>query len=658
MKLNLFILLGILCLIAIPFASAVIPQSGNIVAGWPMNETVGVIVADVYNGNDGLASGGATIVPGLLGNARSFDGVSGIVNISGTAQLDFIGAANQNFTISYWVKRQPATTSETAFSKYDSSGASKYVMMWDYAGGTADYTIWTGAAWYTAHLAAIPYANNEWHHIVFERNTALQELRLYIDGIFASNVAIANTEDASTLVPFTIGADTGGNWPYNGTIDEFVIWNNTLTDSEIARLYGYYFPQTCYPQNLNVEAEWRLNENAGLSAVDSTGHGHDGTIGGVLPPVYSWLSGFWNNSYDSDNILTGVQVPFSPAFYSPQMTVSMWIYPTAFPTWVANDVQFMESGTLNTAAGAWMFYSADGAGTISAFFWQGAFNENHDSTIPFVLNQWNHIVFAYNNTDLSYAFYVNGAPAGTGNFALSYVGGNAASSLGIDSGAGVAGSFQERMDEVVFWNTTLTATEAADLYGRYLNGSCGAPTPPIPPVNVTCTYSICPSSQIDILDVPCCVITPYLNCSTAVNITNIRTNLTSHMVNMTANGDGTYTFIFNETIGQYNMKACNNASMSTVEVGYFDKSLSAWGWIYFLMFLAIPGVLYFLGRKSNDPVFTFMAGTIMLVSGILFTRFGFPSFSNTFITNSVRLTIVLLGAYLLLIAYEEWGGDF
>jgi len=182
----------------------------------------------------------------------------------------------------------------------------------------------------------------------------------------------------------------------------------------------------------------------------------------------------------------------------------------------------------------------------------------------------------------------------------------------------------------------------------YYSSGGGGP----PPANVTCSYSICSSSQIDILEIPCCVITPVVNCSTEVNITDIL-NATSHMVNMTANGDGTYTFTFNETVGQYNAKLCDNSTMSTVEVGYFDKSLSAWYWLYASLF-AGSLVLFFLSKKMEDPVFSFMSGTIFLIIGISYLLFGFPMFASLFISEIVSIISIGLGLYILLTSYFEY----
>jgi len=99
------------------------------------------------------------------------------------------------------------------------------------------------------------FINSQWTHIVYIQNDT--EFKCYVNGIKRGNGT------ATTLFPTTNYLSLGGHapitdWSLNGWIDEIGIWNRSLTESEIAKLYnsgnGLSFNTSIptYPQDVVV----------------------------------------------------------------------------------------------------------------------------------------------------------------------------------------------------------------------------------------------------------------------------------------------------------------------------------------------------------------------------------------------------------------------
>lgn len=66
-------------------------------------------------------------------------------------------------------------------------------------------------------------------------------------------------------------------------------------------------------------------------------------------------------------------------------------------------------------------------------------------------------------------------------------------------------------------------------------------------------------------EIPCEVITPVINCSTNVTITDL-SNSSSFNTTISSVGDGTYNFTFNQAIGSYSLVLCDNSTGSIIVI--------------------------------------------------------------------------------------------
>ena len=106
---------------------------------------------------------------------------------------------------------------------------------------------------------------NEWHFVGFRINKSLNQNTSFIyDGILKDVSVAGKLTDSNTNV--YIGARTGGNVPFNGTIDDVKIFDYALTAQEIEAIYNRTY--SLYPNEVAEGDLWRAN----VTYVTATGN--------------------------------------------------------------------------------------------------------------------------------------------------------------------------------------------------------------------------------------------------------------------------------------------------------------------------------------------------------------------------------------------------
>ena len=84
---------------------------------------------------------------------------------------------------------------------------------------------------------AYPYGANAWHHIAGVGDGI--NMSIYVDGVMVATRAFAPAPDyGSGTTPFSIGENvTSAGGPFNGRIDEVVVYDRALSAAEILQLY-------------------------------------------------------------------------------------------------------------------------------------------------------------------------------------------------------------------------------------------------------------------------------------------------------------------------------------------------------------------------------------------------------------------------------------
>ena len=145
-------------------------------------------------------------------------------------------------------------------------------------GSTADAD--SGAAESTAHIEA--QEDGQWHHwMLFSDVSALEDSKLYIDGVEQDTAKFANTGDISgnpqgdSLTIGTVNSGATNNLHFEGSLDEFSIFGGDKT-SKASTYYNRGRPYDV-TNEADLQGYWKFENNAN----DSSGNGYHGTVDGA-----------------------------------------------------------------------------------------------------------------------------------------------------------------------------------------------------------------------------------------------------------------------------------------------------------------------------------------------------------------------------------------
>jgi hypothetical protein len=211
------------------------PGSGVVPPGavgyWKFDEGSGNTAFDeTDNDNDGTING-ASWTTGKSGNALNFDGNGDYVEVPASSSLDFNGATQ--YTFQAWIK-SPLTSGESSglFRQWELGDLDTGVGLWYKASGDSYRIDIKTSSWqvFTINSANIPA--DTWTHITFTFNAGT--LKAYQNGVLLETHTTSGTTLAAS------GKLRLGAFSYNGLIDEIVIYNRALSESEIQDLYNSY----------------------------------------------------------------------------------------------------------------------------------------------------------------------------------------------------------------------------------------------------------------------------------------------------------------------------------------------------------------------------------------------------------------------------------
>lgn len=203
----------------------------NLISFWEFDEISGTIASDSKDGNKGILIGDVKInQPGKAGTAFIFNGVVGnYVNVSNDPNLNI----ENQVTLGAWIKMSSIPSSGNYYFVQGKESQYKIDI-----NSSAIIRFLTGNNW----PGAILYSNgalskDAWYHVVATYNGSSK--KIYINGIKNNALSTSGAIPVSNKI-FTIGAYSTGVTPFNGTIDEVVIFNRALSDEEIENLYNSY----------------------------------------------------------------------------------------------------------------------------------------------------------------------------------------------------------------------------------------------------------------------------------------------------------------------------------------------------------------------------------------------------------------------------------
>ena len=187
-------------------------------------------------GNNGTVVGGSNIswTPnGKYGGAFNFSGNVSYIKPLNQSWLNFSGS---NLTIGFWFKTNLFSATQGLVMKMDSGGFNGYGfrtianhIVFMGGNGTSDFS-------FSSAKTLSSSDNGQWIYVVGSFDGINKNL--YINGVFDSNKTYPYNISTNTNT-FNIGRYSDLNIQLlNGSIDNLMIWNRTLSQSEITQLYN------------------------------------------------------------------------------------------------------------------------------------------------------------------------------------------------------------------------------------------------------------------------------------------------------------------------------------------------------------------------------------------------------------------------------------
>jgi len=225
-------------------ANAAYPS--GVIAHWDFE---GDLADNSGNGNDAIVNG-VTFVPGVMGQAGSFVALSS-PNDRGRLDdvSDFTSLRTTGFTVGVWVKFDAGSSSDpngdaivhlgTTDAEDGGTNLRDFFTLKRSSGNILSFTN-SHPGGETNLVSTSSVANNQWRYIAASWNPATQTKKLYLDCL--QNAVAGSSVFASQVEgPLLIGADRdAASPPFNnhmdGDIDELVIFNRALSDSEVSQL--------------------------------------------------------------------------------------------------------------------------------------------------------------------------------------------------------------------------------------------------------------------------------------------------------------------------------------------------------------------------------------------------------------------------------------
>jgi len=427
----------------------------NLVSYWALDNNY----LDATGRNNGTAYNGVNNATGFSSGAMRFDGVDDYVTLSNNPVLNF----SVNFTYTAWISAKSIPFLSNIVGRADGGGATdsyQVLRLSSNAGGIVSAIVGNGTASIII-LGTTPILINTWYFVTLVGN--ISNISLYVNGNL-NTIGPAYSIYTKTDRGVDIGRfPSVGTQFFNGTIDEVLIYNTSLSNEEIKALYKSGLSQhadtnvslsirTANSYNLSdpyLVGLWGLNGNAN----DELGL-HNGTVVGSEINLNNDSAGvvgtgLFNTGGDGviNFSLTGFPVNVS-------YTLSSWINPRATASdggVVRRYVAYAPLPYIGTISGGYRCAYKNGASSTITLDYLSSTS---------ILNKLAYIVCIANSSTTT--MYIDGVLANSST--INGLATTTANSLTLASYNGTVGRINGTMDEVRIYNRTLSASEVLDLY--------------------------------------------------------------------------------------------------------------------------------------------------------------------------------------------------
>jgi len=329
---------------------------------------------------------------------------------------------------------------------------------------------------------------NKWQHICVVRPISTTS-KIYFNAEDVTVGVTSGTPQSGTQ-NIEIGRENAfGGW-FNGTIDEFAIWNRTLSTSEITAIFnrqktghpGHRITLTVndtkqelpnYKQN---DGYVDMKDNVFLVhfnkisadgenytyAHDYSGRGNDGLCYLGSNDCPDWKpNGKLGGSFYFDG--SDDYFSFSAFDFGDEFTIAAWVFP-----WELSQLELVVGNRGGSNADGFLFHVNHWATSDRSVEFEtanGATSDDASSETGVIeFHQWNHIAVRVNKTAGTAYIYVNGVDESDDSSTRTDFATDNAWRIGIQTDSFYP--FKGNIDEVAIWNRTLSPAEILNIYNR------------------------------------------------------------------------------------------------------------------------------------------------------------------------------------------------
>ena len=286
------------------------PPSG-IVAWWPGEGNAN----DIIGTNNGTLVGGVTFTSGEMGQAFSFDGSGGYIQMPPVTQglpngsvefwfnlnsWDWSSASNGLY---FWAGTEHSPSDESHFDGINFGTHQVYTS----TDGELLFGIYDlQSNWNWVHSGVVPQTNT-WYHVAGTWGQG--GICIYVNGVLKATNPY--TGSAPNFCYYNLIGRS--SWPatsINGLVDEVSIYNRALTSNEVAAIYVAGSSGKCYLPTITQQPQSQLGY-WGKSVTFSVA-----ATNGIPPLSYQWLynSAPILNATNSSLVLTNLQATNAGAY--------------------------------------------------------------------------------------------------------------------------------------------------------------------------------------------------------------------------------------------------------------------------------------------------------------------------------------------------------
>ncbi|MBF8189727.1 LamG domain-containing protein [Nonomuraea sp. K274] len=357
-------------------------------AHWKLDDSQGTVAADAAGAHPATLYG-ASWTTGRTGTAlrlaNSYAQTTGPVVDTG-----------RNFTVTAWARLTGNGATATAVTQ-EGGRTGAFALQYSKPDDRWALTL-TGAdadgATAVRALSATAPRLSEWTHLTGVYDAAAAQISLYVNGRLESTVA---ARPWAATGPLTIGRGKVNGaaadfWP--GDLDEVRVYGRAMFADEVAELVN---------SAATLVGHWRLDEEAGLSAADSSGRATPATLSGGA----SWTAGWLDGALALDGVNGHAQTAGPAVNTRTGFTVAGWTQLDYLPT--GDTAVAAQPG--NRAAGFQLGYDKEQRrwvlGMAAADTDTAALVRTRSDAIPTPM-EWTHVAGVYDPLAGELRIYVNG----------------------------------------------------------------------------------------------------------------------------------------------------------------------------------------------------------------------------------------------------------